>query len=71
MSDDEEMSDLSQAITQSGSITFTSLSLSNQEPDNEPWGRILIFKIHRKRFGIRSTIAKFQKVQESVFGMTF
>lgn len=51
MSDDEEMTDMSQVITQSGSITFTSLSLSNKEPDNEPWGKIIVSKIVPKRLG--------------------
>lgn len=51
MSDDDEMTDVSQVITQSGSITFTSLSLSNKEPDNEPWGKIIVSRIVPKRLG--------------------
>lgn len=55
--DDEEMTDMSQLATQSGSIAFSSFSLSNDESDREPirepWGRIVIYKILRKRFGVR------------------
>lgn len=52
MSDDEEMSDMSQVVTQSGSITYTSQSgSSNKEPD-VAWGRINIFKITKKCLGM-------------------
>lgn len=67
MSDDEEMTDLSQAITQSGSLTLTSLSLSNRETEREPWGQIIIYKISRKRLGT-TALAKLQKQQQHIFG---
>lgn len=51
MSDDEEMTDLSQAATQSGSYAFTSLSSSNKEVEREPYARIKISKITRRRLG--------------------
>lgn len=55
--DDEEMTDMSQLATQSGSIAFSSFSLSNSESDREPirepWGQIVIYKIVRFRYGVR------------------
>lgn len=71
MSDDEEMSDLSQVATQSGSIACTSMSLSNQEAETEPtepWGEINIFKITRRRLGLRGNMTHYSKQQLRVYG---
>lgn len=69
MSDDDEMID-SQQATQSNSQLETSLSLSseiNNTPDIfEPWGRIVIYKISRKRLGIR--VVQYLKSQVRIFG---
>lgn len=53
MSDDEEMTDMSQLPTQSGSVAYSSFSLSNTEPDRDPWGQLIIYQITRKRLGSR------------------
>lgn len=70
MSDDEDMTDMSQALTQSGqteSQVLTSLSLSGREIEREPWGEILIFKIIRKRLG-NTNLVNFQKQLLQKFG---
>lgn len=53
---DDEMTDLSQLATQSGSIAYSSFSLSGSQPDQEPWGQVVIHKILRRRLGVRNTI---------------
>lgn len=67
MSDDEEMTDVSQTITQSGSsYTFTSFSLSYKESQPDPWGRITIYEVQRKRLG--SHPIKYEKIEKRVLG---
>lgn len=69
MSDDEEMTDVSQVVTQSGSILYTSFSLSNNEPpDREPWARIVMYKISKKRYGVRANLANYEKKQVRTLG---
>lgn len=70
MSQYEEMSDLSQAATQSGSIAYSSFSSSIPDPINEPWGRIALHKIVKKRLGSR-LIVSYEKIHVKDYGMTF
>lgn len=70
MSDDEEMTDLSQLITQSGSFAaeLTPLSPNNNETSPEPWGQIIIYTIQRKRLGIRGNVANYNMKKLKTFG---
>lgn len=55
MSDDGEMTDLSQVPTESGSLGQTPLSFptSQTELGPEPWAAMVIYRIYRKRLGVR------------------
>lgn len=68
MSDDEEMTDLSQLATQSGSIANSSIILSNSESQRDPWGQIVIYKIERRRLGVRGNTLKYSETRVRIHG---
>lgn len=71
MLDDEEMSDMSQRQTQSqGDFQFelSSSSNSQSQPHAEPWGKIIIYKITRKRLGLSRAYQQYAKTLMRVIG---
>lgn len=68
MSDDEEMTDLSQLATQSGSIANSSIILSNTESQRDPWAQIVIYKIERRRLGIRGNPLTYSEKRLRIYG---
>lgn len=71
MSNDEEMTDLSQVITQSGSVALTPQSNFSSDvsvADREPWARLILFKIIRKRLGNTNRVVNYQLQQIHMFG---
>lgn len=74
MSSDENMvTDMDQAetqsTTQSNSQLERSFSLNSQIESNiEPWGRVVIYKITRKRYGMSATIASYSNQKVRTFG---
>lgn len=64
MSDDEEMTDMSQVMTQSGTISGSitqsgSNTLIESDHDNRSWGKIDIYKVATKRLGVRVCISSY------------
>ncbi|XP_031620764.1 ovarian-specific serine/threonine-protein kinase Lok-like [Contarinia nasturtii] len=60
MSDDEEMIDLSQMTTQSGTYknSYESQDTAEHQPEPEPWGKLKVYKVERKRLGMAVWVPK-------------
>lgn len=74
MSDDEEMTDMSQVVTQSGttqsgSNAFTSLSnIESDQPNGTSWGKMEIYNLKPRRSGICGPPSSYNEVKLRTFG---
>lgn len=66
MSDDEEMIDLSQAQTQSGTYINSSQSqCSDYQSQPEPWGQLKVYRVQVKRLG-QKAVKLLKTVEDSI-----